>query len=88
MITDKMPLEKHLQALEALHHDTSNGNKLEKFDTEISKLLIQEREMFLLQVRGYVDKTIIKQEQIELVGIITRLQAERSALQNTLPNPR
>lgn len=84
LIADKEPLNKYLQSLEEVHNDTSLGRKLKEYEEEISKLLKQEGEMFLLQVRGYVDKEIFKQEHMELVERIEELQEETMAIKNIM----
>ncbi|WP_282433311.1 recombinase family protein [Desulfosporosinus sp. FKA] len=55
-----------------------DNERIAKLDEEIEKLIKQERALFLIEEKGYVDHNIVKVEHEELVKTLTQLQTERS----------
>lgn len=55
-----------------------DNERIVELDEEIEKLIKQERALFLIEEKGYVDHNLIKTEHEELVKKLTQLQTERS----------
>ena len=52
--------------------------RIVKLDDEIESLIQQERALFIIEEKGYTDLNLFRAEHKELVGKLTKLQAERA----------